>query len=215
MYLEGTLISVDFSDLLAETLPRNRQFFDHLIIATSPQDKDTQKLAKKYNCTLVISERQWEDNAPFNKGKIINDAFKKLHKKDRIIHLDCDIVLPAEFRRQVLKNTQRYSKRAIFGCHRYMVPSKKQWDHFLNTGRYKWRIDKKRVFPQAPAGFVQIWHSEFHRNYPENYPTASRSDIVFGNLFYPRIHFNLYVYHLATHRKVTTDHKGRKSNKWE
>jgi hypothetical protein len=215
MFVEGILVCINFDDFLKETLRRNRKFFDRLVICTSPEDIVTQDLAKKYDCDLVLSERYKENDEPFNKGKIINDGFDALIKKDMIMHLDADIVLCDDFRKILNKYLCKHGRHGIIGCQRYMVGNKKEWDDYIETGEHNWKIDKKRHYPNAPPGFVQIWNKKEHRKYPENHSTAHGSDTIFAQGFYPRNYLPCTVFHLATHLNPKTDHEGRVSLRWE
>jgi hypothetical protein len=80
--LEAVIISVDYSDILKITLTENHHIFDNIIVVTTPKDKKTQNLCKKYeNCTVILTDAFYEDGCKFNKGKGINIGYENLKYK--------------------------------------------------------------------------------------------------------------------------------------
>lgn len=91
--LSGVLVSVNYGRQLAETLPRNIGLFDQLVVVTTAEDVATQQLAKQHGATLVISNRCYEDDHSFNKGRMLNDGIAALDDPDWVIFTDADITL--------------------------------------------------------------------------------------------------------------------------
>jgi hypothetical protein len=103
--LSGVVVSVGFGAALAETLPRNIGHFDELVVVTSSDDDLTQALAAKHGAKLVVSNRCYDDDHAFNKGRMINDGFAALDNPDWVILLDADVVLNPETRALVTRNS--------------------------------------------------------------------------------------------------------------
>lgn len=91
------LTSVGYGDDLAQTLPRNMREFDEIIVVTSSDDTVTQEVVKANGATLVISDRCFDDDQAFNKGKMLNDGLKTLKDADWIVFTDADIVMHEGF----------------------------------------------------------------------------------------------------------------------
>src|ERR1035441_6530228 len=100
MKLEAVIISAGCSDFLAHTLPMNKPLFDKILVVTSPEDRDTQRICDYWNVpyerTDVLSTR-WE--GVFCKGKGINVGLDKLDKDGWVAHMDADIALPPHSRK--------------------------------------------------------------------------------------------------------------------
>jgi len=94
-------VCVDMDDLLALTLPVNRDRFDHYIVVTSPKDTATIQVAADCgDVTVLPTDAFYRDGAWFNKGAAINQALRMLHrggqKENWVCLLDADIALPLE-----------------------------------------------------------------------------------------------------------------------
>lgn len=96
--LSCVVVSVGYGDDLAETLPRNIGLFDEMAVVTSSEDERTQALAKEHGATLVISDRCFEDEHAFNKGRMLNDGVAALKDPDWIVFTDADIILAPQTR---------------------------------------------------------------------------------------------------------------------
>jgi hypothetical protein len=91
--LSGVLVCVGYSHYLEQTLPKNVAHFDELVVVTSPEDTKTQELAKKHGARLVLSNRCFDEEHSFNKGKMLNDGLAALKEPDWVILTDADITL--------------------------------------------------------------------------------------------------------------------------
>lgn len=96
--LSGVVVSVGYGDDLAETLPHNIALFDEMVVVTSSDDARTQALAKEHGATLVISDRCFEDEHAFNKGRMLNDGVAALKDPDWLLFTDADIILAPQTR---------------------------------------------------------------------------------------------------------------------
>lgn len=49
MRIEAITVSVNYDDFLAETLPLNRPLFDDMIVVTTPEDVETQRICRYWD----------------------------------------------------------------------------------------------------------------------------------------------------------------------
>jgi len=103
--LSGVVVSVGFASVLAETLPLNKPHFDQLVVVTTSDDEQTQALATQHGATLVISDRCYDDDHAFNKGRMVNDGYAAVTDPDWVILFDADVVLNADTRHFVIHNS--------------------------------------------------------------------------------------------------------------
>lgn len=150
--LHGIVVSVGYGgDYLDVSLSHNRPMLDHCVVVTSPEDKDSQRIAGKHNCQLVITEDGnkdpgFTDNLPeefgvrdapkltryFNKGAMIERGLQQLPQNGYRIHWDADIVFPGNMRERL--GTALYDRTAIYGCDRMNVIGWDAWQKLLASG---------------------------------------------------------------------------------
>jgi hypothetical protein len=94
--LSCVLVSVGYGEDLALTLPRNIGQFDELVVVTSSDDLRSQEVAKEHGAVLVISDRCFDDEHAFNKGRMLNDGVAALKEADWVVFTDADIVVHPE-----------------------------------------------------------------------------------------------------------------------
>lgn len=218
-YLEAVTVCVNYGDILRVTMPFNKPLFNNWIIVTTPEDTETQDVCRYYNVPYIATNVFYEDGADFNKAKGINEGLKKLTKVDWMLHIDADIILPANFR-QICKEDQ-LQKDAIYGIDRVNVNGNEDLFKLLinkNSQIRQWTyLDPDLKFDPGfrlhnlnagynVIGFFQLFHSShFDKNnnqwYPINHTSAARTDVGFQQqwplnkrLFYPGI----IGYHIET-----------------
>jgi hypothetical protein len=139
--LSGVLVSVGYGKLLAQTLPHNVPQFDELIVVTTAEDLESQDIAIRCGAKLVLSNRCYDDDHAFNKGRMLNDALASLSDPDWVLLTDADIFLNTGLRAFIL-------------------------NHALNPGcmYYTARHDRSKVANQPdsvnmePNGYFQLFH---------------------------------------------------------
>lgn len=195
MYIEAITVCVNYSDFLAYTLPLNKQHFDHMIIVTTREDKETQRLCSHHNVECLITDRFTEDGSAFNKAKGINEGLLYHSKRDWMIHIDADIVLPPLFRQIV--QSKMLDKECIYGADRLMCPDFDSWLKHVHKPKPlydNWIYIHMDAFPiaarvadyngdgYAPIGYFQMWHPQTskHLLYPEEHGAADRTDMAFS-----------------------------------
>src|ERR1700735_3253141 len=129
MEIEATIVSIGYGDFLRETLPHNLAQLDHVSVVTCPEDRLTQDVCRRWNVKCLLSNVHKRDaESPFNKSRAINHGLNHLKKRDWLLHIDSDIVLPIRFR-QILANAE-LKKNCIYGADRVNCPSWEEWQRY-------------------------------------------------------------------------------------
>lgn len=195
MYIEAVTVCVNYSDFLAYTLPLNKQHFDHWVIITTKEDKETQRLCRYHNVECLVTDKFTEGGDAFNKAKGINEGLAYVSKRDWMIHIDADIVLPPMFRQMMERLV--LDRKAIYGADRLMCPNFDEWTRHLQKPRPmydSWIYIHMDAFPIAarvadyngdgysPIGYFQLWHPQTSQieYYPEEHGAADRTDMAFA-----------------------------------
>lgn len=235
MKLECVITCVGFSDMLAESLPHNRNLFDKTVVVTAPEDTATHKICEFWNVQCIptdVFETRW---GKFNKGKGINVGLAALSKTDWLLHMDADIVLPPATRG--LLETADLDKSGIYGIDRHMIIGEEDWRDFIcqppiqqegwssyvDCGKFihphhKFPIGVRVAHPSGyvPIGFFQLWNAASgHIKYPEQHTDAGRGDMLFA-LQWPRAKRHMIPevigYHIESEQKeMGSDWGGRRS----
>ena len=112
--LEVVTTCVNFSDILEQVLIHNIPQIDTYIVVTSHEDRATQKCCKKYGTFCIPTDLFSKNGRNFNKGAAINAGFDYFQWFGWRLHLDCDIILPPDFRK-VLFNSNFLDPLCIYG----------------------------------------------------------------------------------------------------
>lgn len=196
MKLEAVITCVDYADFLAHTLPTNRALFDRLIVVTTTEDLDTQRVCDHAYVECVTTSAFRAQDGEFHKGAGINVGLEHLTLDGWVVHLDADIVLPAHAR-EILDNAP-LDPRMVYGIDRYNLRSAAQWDQHLRRPPIQQELGRCLVhlsnYPLgarvsvphlqgwAPIGFFQLWNPSVSgvKRYPENHVGADRTDMMFA-----------------------------------
>lgn len=201
--LIAILVSVNYGDILKKVINYNLKIVDELIIITTPSDTTTINLAKKYKITYLLSESCYENDAPFNKAKMINIGLKYIYfnyPNDVYLIIDADIILNKNIRNyiSIVNNDE------IYGANRYIIEN-------INTNITKINLDKYQLentlgIHNCCIGFTQLFIDK--KYYDEIYETAAECDMVFAFSFNKNLLMNdCYSIHLG---KIEKNWKGRK-----
>jgi hypothetical protein len=173
MYLTGLTVCVDFSDFLERCLD-NLKLLDRWVVVSVERDRATRRLCRKAGLDLLITKRLYEDGAPFNKGRAINDGLDVIGHHGWIVILDADTLLPEHFRGEL--ESRQLQDGVLYGCPQRLVDI---------AGSVNLRTEGPwRKYPDNPVlGFMQIFSGARGARYPEHYPTAAKSDLEFNAQF--------------------------------
>lgn len=198
MYLEAIVVCVDYSDFLAHTLPQLKLHADHVVVVTTPADRDTQALCAHHNVECLRTNAFYENGDAFNKAKGINEGLAYLSKRDWVLHVDADVYLPA-MTRSILERKD-LDRTKVYGADRLMCPDYESWVTYSAKPRPihdSWTYVHLNAFPIAsriadyngdcysPIGYFQLWHPKGSgvSKYPEEHGAADRTDVLFAKLF--------------------------------
>lgn len=95
--MNAILTCVDFSDILAVTLPRNRRHFDRFMVVTSHADNYTLAVSVANEAEVIRTEAFYENGAYFNKFLALERGLEYLIEDSNdewLAILDCDVVWP-------------------------------------------------------------------------------------------------------------------------
>jgi hypothetical protein len=235
MYIECVIVSVDYGDFLAETLPVNLPVFDHLVVVTTPRDVETQAVCRKYgvDCytTNLFDKSAGSQPAGFAKARGINHGLAYIQGKDWIVHMDADIALQPLARQWL--DWAALDPACLYGIDRFNCPSFAAWRayraqapgllhpyplgyiHVPPPFSMGARITIRDQEGYLPPGFFQLWHG--HRRYPVWQGDAEHTDISFAMQWdrqHRRLLPELYCVHLdsmPSGSPMGANWKGRKS----
>lgn len=230
--IEAVIICNEYADFLRQTLPHNKQFFDRVVVVTTPEDKATQRVCEFYHVQCIKSKRLRPNSKHFCKGAGINDGLADLSKDGWVLHLDADIWLPPQFRNVL--TLANLGKKHVYGIDRFNVKGWDAWQQFLEDLPLQHeaetyvhvdraevpvgaRIMQRHMGGWLPIGFFQLWHPAGSGvlKYPEGHTDAGREDCLFAN-YWPRSHRSFIPevigYHLeSTDAGYGMNWSGRKS----
>ena len=196
--LEAVIVCEKYGDFLRHTLPHNKAFFDRVVVVTSREDKETQKICEFYHVECVATDALEVASGKFCKAAGINAGLARLSKDGWVIHLDADIWLPPQTR--ILLERACLNRTMIYGIDRFIVRGYEAWRKFLAKPKLQHECDSYihlYAFPLGtrvmsrdaggyiPIGFFQLWNpceSGVYR-YPEGHTDAGRSDMLFAKLW--------------------------------
>lgn len=216
--LECITICVGYSKFLKLTYPLNKDKFDNFIIVTAHEDVDTQNFCLKNNIQFELTDRFYKNGAIFDKGSSINEGLLKLKYNSFVCHLDCDIVLPDNFRDEL--KLEELDSNILYGCRRFFIDKYQDWIDYKEGKRNKESFTGLQ-WGGWGCGFIQIWDMQSSKIkgmatshlYP-SYPTAGESDILMLKRFHPDVvsvgKLNIDVAHLGNFgvNHDTKDDKG-------
>ena len=201
MILEAVTICVNFSDILAHTLPLNKRHFDRMVVVRDSQDIGTYNVCRHHHVECLTTDQFYTNEQAFNKGNGINHGLSALSLSDWVCHLDADIVLPPRFR-DLLERVVQPDPECIYGIDRMMCPTFDDWlayvvapvtqhadEIFVNAEPFPLgaRIAKLDGEGYVPIGFFQLWNAAASgvRDYPNIHGDAGRGDMLHA-LKWPR-----------------------------
>jgi hypothetical protein len=198
---EALTVCIGYGDFLAETLPHNLPLVDDLVVVTSPDDDETREVCRRYSIHHILSEDH-RRGGPFNKARLIQRGFDQISRRDWVLHVDSDVVLPRRFRD--LLDWAHLDERCIYGADRCNVigwPAwhrlkavKGGWDNHGYESLLRFQSDApvgarwaSKLHGYVPIGFFQLFHgpATIHRGthfrrYPHHHGSAARTDVQFA-----------------------------------
>ena len=228
--MEAVVVCDHYSDFLRCTLPANKHLFDRIVVVTSAEDRDTQRICEFHHVECIKTDALNSRWNKFCKGAGINEGLQRLDRDAWVVHLDADIWLPPQTR--VLLQNASLDPCMIYGIDRFCVKGYEQWDRFLempvlqhecdayvhlNAFPLGTRVTSKDGGGYIPIGFFQMWAPSVSGvcDYPMAHTDAGRGDMVFAKMW-PRAKRGLIPevvgYHLeSTDASMSANWYGRKT----
>jgi hypothetical protein len=142
-------VCVNYSAILAITLPRNMRHMSECLVVTSPDDHATQDIACGVPGVSVFETTAFHDfGAKFNKGYALELGFEKLGRHGWIAIWDADCMFPDEMPLHLLKPGH------LNGCRRRILDDPSLWSPDLDWRRYPLSRDG------GPIGFFQAFRAD-------------------------------------------------------
>jgi hypothetical protein len=92
--MRAIMVCVDYSDLLAITLPRNRHHFDEVWVVTSFGDKQTRDVCRANDARIFCTDAFWDGGAQFNKWKALEQGLDRMGRGGWLCLMDADVIWP-------------------------------------------------------------------------------------------------------------------------
>ena len=180
--VEAIVVAVGYSDILAVTLPRNRQLFERILVGTTLEDTATQALCRQHGADCVISSRAHFGGAQMNKGAVQNDVLRVAAKSGWLLFLDADIILPAALP-ATIDNISPFDRSNLFWMPRQAAAAPADLTAF-DQGKPLPVIRKPGK--DVGLGYFHLCHAgaatwKANPGMSERFPTAAGVDLEFRN----------------------------------
>lgn len=93
--MRAALVSVDYADLLAITLPLNRKHFSEVMVVTTPDDAATIGVAQANDCRVWKTNRFYDNGAAFAKWRAFEEGLDWFGRHGWMCLMDADVLWPS------------------------------------------------------------------------------------------------------------------------
>lgn len=184
----GLVVCVDFSDWLPDVLRQNRPHFDRYCVVTASHDKATQQIAAAAGVDLVVSDVCYDDQAAFNKGKLMNVGLEYLRPRDWVLFHDADVLLAPHWGEWIRSHI--LNPGCLYHAQRLHAMTQVQWEFAVRDWSTIGTLGiREPTADRYPFGFHQLWHvhaqaiRERRPIVSEAFPTAATVDYHFYRLW--------------------------------
>lgn len=146
--MRALTVCVDFSDLLAETLTRNRHHFDEYCIVTTPDDQSTIELGKSLECMVHETCVFYADGAVFNKFRAMEEALDVFGRAGDMAFIDADTIWPELVTEEFTPGFLYSPKRRMLEDVSAPIPPEILWQNLPVGNDFEF------------AGYTQIFHAD-------------------------------------------------------
>ena len=192
MKIEGIVVCVQYADFFAETVDRMCHAVDQLVVVTTSDDKETQKLCvNRPKVKVVETDAFYRGGMKFSLGAGLNEGLKACKRDDWALVLDADMALPWHTRDAL--EFADLDPQKLYGIDRVTAWGRKMWEAVKEINQFPsplvvsppLRLGLRVSFPQYggwfPSGYFGLWHpgvSGIH-DYPIHpRGTAEESDMM-------------------------------------
>lgn len=124
--LECITVSVNCAAMLRSCLANNMRHVDHMIVATTPLDFETQRVCQEFGATAFITDAFYRNGAVFDKGRAHDESLRALRFREFVLFIDVDMILHGHFRPFLC--AQRLNVDVLYGADRVFVTRKEHVD---------------------------------------------------------------------------------------
>ena len=117
--LELMTLSVGVSHVLDFSLSINRPHFDHVTVATSPEDTGTKDVCRKHAVDCLVTNVFYKNGVKFDKGAARDLLFRSAKLKEFVLYLDPDILVHPSFRQDLSR--QKLDVDVLYGADRVLI----------------------------------------------------------------------------------------------
>lgn len=129
--MKAIIVSVDFADLLAITLPYNRHHFDKVMIVTSNSDLQTVKVAIDNDAEFYRTNAFYDNDAIFNKWKALEEGLDAFGRIGWLCLMDADILWPKKIPSFPMEMGKLYTpRRRMCPSYTERIPIEPEWQLF-------------------------------------------------------------------------------------
>jgi len=147
--MRAILVCVDYSDLLAVTLPHNRHHFEQVCVITSHGDKKTADVALANGCPVHQTDAFTRNGAVFNKWAALEEGLDWYGRRGWLCVMDADVLWPAATPPWHPMVGELWTPLRRMAPWPGPVPAERDWGRFaLHRNVQEW------------AGYSQIFHAD-------------------------------------------------------
>lgn len=151
--MRAILVCVDYSDLLAITLPYNRHHFDEVMVVTDLTDDASRDVALANDASVYRTDAFYRDGADFNKWRALEEGLDEFGRSGWLCIMDADVlwpkVLPPGFRESLTVGKLYTPLRHMFHNVQQPIPQEADWQRYPAHQQFnEW------------AGYSQIFHAD-------------------------------------------------------
>lgn len=148
--MRAILVSVDYADLLAITLPYNRHHFSEVMVVTSKLDTLTPEVAIANGAGVYSTDSFYDDGAIFNKWKALEEGLDLFGRDGWLCVMDADVLWPKD---AVLPE---------MGCGQLCTPYRRMMLDFSGDvpPENEWLNYRRHKNAGEWAGYSQVFHAD-------------------------------------------------------
>jgi len=158
--MKAFIVSVDYTDILAMTLPIQRKFFDRVTVITSTADApNVSKVTDLLDVQLFVTDLFYANGADFNKWAALEAGLDACGGRSGwITILDADVVYPENAKFDLVKGK-------LYSPLRYMypaldrIPPEDEWSKYpIHRNCSEWAGYSQTFHAEDPVLGIAPWH---------------------------------------------------------
>lgn len=173
--MNAIMVSVNYADLLAITLPYNRHHFDRVLVVTDSKDVETARIAGTNRAEVFVTDSFYAGGAVFNKWAALEEGLDVLGRRGWLCVMDADVLWPKSVCLERMLEGE--SSRPTIKIGQLSTPMRRMWDSWPMVPQ-QWAVRDKEIVPgwvppedrwykfplhrqqREFAGYSQIFHAD-------------------------------------------------------